>query len=796
MGDEQKASKTALGHLRVVEVGGAAAAGVGMWLVGLGAEVIKVEPPDGDPMRMYPPFAGDIEDRERSVFHLHFNRGKKSIVLDTDNAEDADILGRLIDSADILVDAFPRRDSDKLGLDGDILRTRNPRLVSVSVSPFGREGTNRDYQGDDLISLASSGYMAWAGDNTRPPVVAPAFQGWQLGGLYGALASLLALRDRSKTGLGQSIDLSIQQALAHSYGIIGYIAGHDVVRRIGVSSFSGHQIYACADGYLLMSPFSNKSWQLLAQEWMEDPLLSQEDFLRDRNYRTDNTDVIDALIKAFTAKWTKWEFVMEAQRRHIQASPLNTPADFIDNDHTKQRGLIVDVDHPVVGKHKMLKAPLGLTETPWAHQRSAPLLDVDREDILSSLPIQKIPIPTGVAQNPKKGLPLEGIRILDFTRVRSGPMGTAVLSDYGADCIRIQSNTIEVLGAAGGRMPPHFDDTNRTKKSIELNLKTTKAKEIFFNLVKQSDVVVENFTYMVMDNLGIGYEDLRKVKPDIILASMPPMGKSGPFAGWTTYGQQLMAFSGMSYLWGHSDAPMEAHAKIPYPDDSAAAQMVFSVLAALEHRDRTGEGQFIEVAQGEGLAYQLSPVYLDYLINGRNWTPRGNWHPIAAPFGVYPAVGFDKWVAISCETEAHWQGLVKALEQLELLEDGRFATREARRENAETLDGIIMKWTQDRTAPQAAWGLQYAGVPAYEVMTNEDVYHDTNLRARKWLQIGDFPGWPNAEHRTFPVFMSELGDIQPTEMAKQGQHNHEVLGSLLGIPKQTVDRLIAEKVVY
>jgi benzylsuccinate CoA-transferase BbsF subunit len=499
---------------------------------------------------------------------------------------------------------------------------------------------------------------------------------------------------------------------------------------------------------------------------------------------------------AFTTQWKKWDFVLEAQRRHIQAAPLNTPADFIDNDHTRARGLIVDVEHPVVGKHRMLKAPFGMYETPWNDSKSAPLLDGDRQAVLASLPKPVAATPRGGSDSGPKKLPLEGIRILDFTRVRSGPMGTAVLTDYGAECIRIQSATIEALGGAGERTPPTFDNTNRTKKSIELNLKDPRAKQIFLDLVKVSDVVIENFTYKVMDNLGIGYEDLKKVKKDIILAGMPPMGKSGPFAGWTTYGQQLMAFSGTSYLWGHPDAPMEAHAKIPYPDDTAAAQMVFAVLAALEHRDRTGEGQYIEVAQGEGLAYQLSPAYLDYLINGRTWGPRGNWHPVAAPFGVYAAVGFDEWVGVSCETEAHWQGLVKALEQPELLQDPRFSTREKRRENAAALDGIITEWVQQRTAPQAAWIFQYNGVPAYEVMNNEDVYHDPNLRYRGWITRGDFPGWPNVEIRTFPVFMSELGEIQPTEVSKQGQHNYEVLGALLGIQREEVDRLIKEKVVY
>jgi benzylsuccinate CoA-transferase BbsF subunit len=240
---------------------------------------------------------------------------------------------------------------------------------------------------------------------------------------------------------------------------------------------------------------------------------------------------------------------------------------------------------------------------------------------------------------------------------------------------------------------------------------------------------------------------------------------------------------------------MEAHPKIPYPDDTAANQMVLAVLAALEHRDRTGEGQYLEIAQVEGLAYMLTPAYLDYLINGRDWEPRGNWHPVAAPFGVYRCLGHDAWLAISCETEEQWRGLVQALGSPDWAGDPRFATRDGRREARANLDVQIEGWTAEHTPRQAMELLQRAGAPAFEVSSNEDLYFDLHLRERGLLRRGSFPKWPTAEYRGPAVALSETPGRVRKGAPEQGEDNYAVLGALLGLSREEVDRLKAENVV-
>ncbi len=435
-----------------------------------------------------------------------------------------------------------------------------------------------------------------------------------------------------------------------------------------------------------------------------------------------------------------------------------------------------------------------MTATPWGPGRPAPLLDQDRAAILEDI-APKAAAPRGGAVDGDKRMPLEGVRILDFTRVRSGPTGTSILANYGAQVIKIESNTIDTFRNIELRTP-QLDTLHRDKESIQLNLKDPRARDLFLDLAKQSDVVIENFTYKVMDDLGLSYEELRQAKPDIILAGMPPLGKTGPFAWWTTYGQQLMGLSGMSYLWGYPDSPMEAHPKIPYPDDTAAAQLVFAVMAALEHRDRTGEGQYIEIAQVEGLAFLLAPAYMDYLINGREWGPLGNVHPVAAPFGVYGAQGYDAWVAVSCETEDHWRALVAAMGAADWVQDERFSTRSGRREHKGDLDAYLEEWTSQRTPRQAMWELQMARVPAFEVPNNEDLYYDLHLRDRGFLTRGSFPGFEDAEYREALVALSESPGRVRKGAPVEGADNYEIFGDLLGLSKEEVDRLVEEKVIH
>jgi crotonobetainyl-CoA:carnitine CoA-transferase CaiB-like acyl-CoA transferase len=786
----------ALQHIKVIEVGGPAAALCSFWLAGLGADVIKVEPPSGDRLRTYPPFANDTEDVERGIYHLHFDAGKRSIALDLENAGDRTQFLELVRSADVLIESFQRGYLESIGLGYKELHELHPGLILLSATVFGQSGPHKDFQGDDLIAMASSGYMSWAGDNEMAPCVAPSFQGYQLGGLIGSFAILAALRYKRSRGIGQWIDLSLQQALIFLYGgsVLQYLGSRDVVRRVGSQPFGGASIYAVQDGHIIIAPFSKRAWQAMEIGWMEDPLLSEEPYKSDQEYRRAHADVIAALYEGFISDFKMWDFVNEAQERHIPVAPVSTPSIFLESEQTKARELIVQREHPVVGTYKTLSAPFTLSQTPWNLSRPAPQLDEHRVEILSDVQPQALRT-SSVNNESSDDLPLNGVRILDFTRVRSGPTGTSILGDYGAQVIKIESNLIDTFRQLELRVP-QFDGINRDKESIELNLKDPRARDLFLELVKHADVIIENFTYQVMDNLGLSYDEIRSVKEDIIVVGMPPMGKTGPYNWWTTYGQQLMGYSGGIYLWGYEESPMEAHPKIPYPDDVAAAQMDMAILAALEHRDRSGKGQYIEVAQVEGLAYVFAPLYMDTLINGRELKPLGNSHPVAAPFGVYRTQGYDAWVAISCETDDHWRALLGTLDDSDWAQDSRFGTRPLRQENAVEIDAQITEWTSQRTPRQAMTLLQKAGVPAFEVSNNEDIYHDLHLRERGFLRREVIGSHGEVEFRGPLVEMSESPGKVRMSGPDQGAQNKKIFGGLLGMSDDEIERLKREKIIY
>ncbi len=786
----------ALNHLRVLELGAPGATGAGMWLAGMGADVIKVEPPAGDVLRSYPPFANDIPGPERSLWHLFFNRNKRSIALDIASPADKARFLSLVQGADIVLESFQPGYLASIGLGYEDLKKVNSSIILVSLTTFGQTGPHSQYLGDDLIAMAASGYMMWGGDNTRSPVVAPAFQAYQLGGLYGAFATLIANRRRRLTGRGQHVDVSLAEAVCYaaSFLLTQWMGGRNRTEREGIKVAGGAQIVTCLDGWVLLAPFSKRSWQSLEIDWMQDPVLSTEPWASDQQYRRANGDVIGALREVFISQFKTWDFVFEAQKRHIPVAPVATPKEYLESEQVQARGLIVESTHPVVGTYKHVRGPFIPNETPWDTTRHAPLLDEHRAEVLAEAGVKRVTVPSGGAEGRHDRQPLEGIRILDFTRVRAGPMGTNILADFGAEVIKIESATIDTFRR--GRAQEGFDGLNRNKKSIQLNMKNAKAKQLFFELVKKSDVVVENFTYKVMDDLGIGYDELKKHNPRIILVGMPPLGKTGPYAPWTTYGQQLFSFSGMCYLWAHPESPMESRSKIAYADDTSAPQMVFAMLAALEYRDRAGKGQYVEIAQCEGLAYMMNPVYMDYFINGRVWEPRGNWHPVAAPHGAYKCLGHEAWLAISCETEEHWQALTRYLDNPDLLTDPRFATREARQKNRIALDEVIEKTTSEQTPRQAMWLAQRAGVPAHECSTNEDLFDDPHKRERGFVRHGSFPGWPKADLRGPAVILSETPGVIRTGEPVEGEHNYQVFNEVLGLTRAQIDQLTADKVIY
>jgi crotonobetainyl-CoA:carnitine CoA-transferase CaiB-like acyl-CoA transferase len=781
----------ALSHLRIVEFGGMPAAYAAGFMGGLGADVIKIEPPGGDLSRSLPPFAGDIASIERSIPFLNANVNKRSIVLNLDDEADRRTFSSLLERADVLIDSSSVGYLDFFGFDDSGLLNLNPGLVTVSMTPFGRTGPYTAYAANDAVVSAMSGVVMSQGDDTRPPVVPPCQISYQLAAIHAAYLALGGLRHMRRTGHGQRIDLSLVEAITFAGGsaVARYAQRSEIAVRPGASG-GAYNIYQCKDGrFVNIAIFMPGHWHILTREWMEDPVLSDPAW-DSTQYRTDNEDLIKTLLGGFVMQFDADEFVEEGQRRGIACSPVNDFEHFVTSDHMRERGWFQRIEHPVVGGYDAPGAPFIMSKTPWRQASAAPLLDQHRQEILGEL-ANVAPRPKPVAGDPGAAEDdefLAGIRVADTTRAFAGPTGTMFLGFYGAEVIKVESSTLQ---ANRELTSPFFPDMNRNKLSCTIDMRTDEGKALFMRLAAESDVVIDNFSATVMSRLGLGYDDLEKVRTDVIQIGMPGMGKQGPLNRWVTYGNSLQAFTGLTLLWGYSDSPMEAHAKGVVPDYSGAAMVAFSTAAAIEYRDHSGEGQAIEIAQVDGQAALLGPAILDYTINNRSWGSVGYDEPLTenmSPYGIYPCNQADNWVVIACENDDQWKSLVTAMGEPGWSEDSKFSNHAGRKVNREEMDSEIGQWTNAFTPGQVLRLLQAQGVPAGIAMNGEQVFLDRNLRARNHIVDVEHQAWGPLVHQGLPGIPAVSRASAAVKAPWIGDSNDYVFGEVLKMSAEDIQR--------
>ena len=388
-GDSETNSDSALDHLRVIELGDIPASYATRWLADLGADVIKVEPPGGDPSRLLPPFAGNVEDRERSLTFIHANTNKRSIVLDLAADADRESFARLLASANLLIEATPLGYLEKFGFTDERFASDFSHLVVVSITPFGRTGLYRHYKGSDAIANATGGFLFGQGDNTKGQCTAPSHLAYQVAGAMAAMLGLAGIRHARETGAGQRIDVSLQEALTftNSSSIARYSRENRLERRPGGKAYggAGTNIYRCKDGrYVHFTTNMPHMWKEFAQNWMTDKTLAGPEWENPR-YRDQHAEEVARAFSNFIGQFDADDFANQAQARHLAAAPLNTIGEFVDCEQNRVRGWLQEIEHPVIGKYKAPGAPMRLSLTPMRVRRAAPLLDQHRKEILAEL---------------------------------------------------------------------------------------------------------------------------------------------------------------------------------------------------------------------------------------------------------------------------------------------------------------------------------------------------------------------------------------------------------------------------
>jgi benzylsuccinate CoA-transferase BbsF subunit len=403
-------------------------------------------------------------------------------------------------------------------------------------------------------------------------------------------------------------------------------------------------------------------------------------------------------------------------------------------------------------------------------------------------------------------LPLEGVRVIDFSWIINGPQIGQWLATMGAEVIKIESqmyldfSRINPAFMADGRHSPNnngcYHALNYGKKSVNLNLKTARGKELAYDLIKRSDFVLECYPGPLARRLGLGYEDVRAVKRDIILISVSLLGKvGGPPADWVGWGPMACSFVGTFDAQGYPGGEPR-HTGGTWPDYAIGSAVVFHVLAALHHRSRTGEGQWIDASMGETVIGETPEWFMDYFMNGRERRQWANRDDVMAPHNTYPCAGDDKWIAIAVGNDAEWRGLCHVMDEPEWTRDPKFADQYSRRKNSGEIDAHLGQWTRNYSHIELAERLQAAGVPAGPVLDSVEIHQDRHLwEWGYWWEMNHhesgkriLPGMP-AKLSNAP----KLNFSQPPDL---GQHNFEVLNGILGLSKAEIAALTEQKVVY
>jgi crotonobetainyl-CoA:carnitine CoA-transferase CaiB-like acyl-CoA transferase len=848
----------ALQGLKVLEISGEMADYCGLLLAGMGADVVKIEPREGSPSRRIGPFAGDLPDPERSLFFWNYNRDKRSVVLDLESTDGRAALMRLLEGTDVLLCGHLDELARFTGMDIAALGERFPALVTARITPFGDSGPWKDFKGSDIVHLALGGVMMNCGYDPGPtcrydvPPIAPqAFHASHIAceqALVGILAALVA---RDVTGLGQDVSCAVHTAVATSTEM-------DLMNWVMRAAAQHRQ--TCRHSSELpnrASPLAqtkdgrwNLGWMVTAGDEsnlvrfldeygmacdLQPPDGQRDPKARDvpgatpfDEHKAHVFEVVQRFVRCFLYRDLPWH---AAQEHGLMWAPLRKPHENLDDPHWQARGSYAFIEHPELGRS--LPYPGGKwlsTATRWQARRRAPSLGEHTEQVLSEArPQAKAQARRPFAGEPRlsaRGRPfaLQGVRILDFSWFLASAGGTRMVTALGAECLKVEwkANADSRMGAnapAGGRdarraatgplpgvnlpeMGGHFNHKNAGKRGLSLNIRDPRGLEIARKLVAISDVVAEGFSPGVMERWGLGYAAMKSIRPDIVYVQQSGMGAQGAYGRMRTVGPIAAAFTGLSEMSGLPEPAPPAGWGYSYLDWIGAYSFAQAILAGLLHRNRTGEGQWIDASQCESDLMVCGVNVLEWALKRREWKRSGNRSPYvpAAPHGAYRCRGDDRWIAIACFTEQDWYAFVRTSGHTALALDARFATLAARLDHQDELDACVQQWTSTQDAYACMAALQAAGVSAGVCQTTEDrCEHDPQLAHEDWMTEVTAPRigtWPVAE---MPFRLSRtpshMGGLPVRGAPLYGEDNDYILGELLGYSTAAIRAFAKDDVI-
>ncbi|WP_055401507.1 MULTISPECIES: CaiB/BaiF CoA-transferase family protein [unclassified Mycobacterium] len=725
----------ALTGFRVIELAGSVAGEYcGKLLADFGAEIIKVEAPErGSPTRAMAPILAD--GRDGSGLFAYLNTNKRSVVLDLGSAAGVETLHRLIGTADAVIDD---RDDD--------WSRRHPDVVFCSITPFGRFAAAEFGNAKSINVFHASGWGYHTPshpDPAKPPLQGPGrFLADYEAGLDAALCVAASLFGRLHSGRGESIDLSAQAVLASRADcILGrFITGEVTAQghRGDYDQAGPAAFFACADGYVYLYMTSLAHWVGLKE------LLGHPDWLGAFEDDWLEFSVTAEKVAAFRRGFAAWvrdlakdEASDRAQRLGVPLVPVNGAADLHESAQYRHRGFFQPVGHPVLGDVAYPTVPYKFSATPARITSAAPTLGRHNRQVLDGLdtPRPRPRVTSAQLKPPRepRGGPLQGVRVVELTKVWAGPYAGKLLAMLGAEVIKVETaGSPEEMRAYGGTdidHAPYFLSINPEILSVDLDIKSAEGMASLRELIARSDIVINNLRPGALERQCLGYSALTRIKPDIVSVSIKMWGNDGPLGHQTGYAPCFAALAGVASLVGYRGGP-PLGTSMRYGDSTVGAAAAYAAVVALLHRELTGTGQFVDLSAVETLSSMIGDRLFEQALTGRPLGPDGNDHPDMCPHGCYPCA-HGAWIAVAVADDGQWRALCDVLGAESLTRERRYATTSQRRCHAETLDAELAQLTRNHDAEQLAHRLRAAGVPACKSATSVDVIGDQRLWDRE-----------------------------------------------------------------
>jgi crotonobetainyl-CoA:carnitine CoA-transferase CaiB-like acyl-CoA transferase len=786
----------ALEDLRVVEVGShVSAPWCARLFADLGADVIKLEGPGGDPSRALGPFPDGRRDPEQSGTFHYLNAGKRGVVADLDDPEQREFLHDLLAGADVLVENTEPAAYARWGLDAEVLLERHPHLVAVSISPYGRSGPLAEWPGSDLTAQATSSLPLALGMPDREPLRIPFDQADYQAALHAFSAALSALYERRTSGRGQGVDVSTAQVMAYCVGgmhLVGAKGGAKWGQRS--TSMKGSMyptgFFACKDGFVCIASQTPKQWEAFLA-LMDNPKWAKEGQAGNAVYLgLVDSKPADKHFRTWLMEYTREELLQMAVAENIVMGVAQTVDEVLASEQLAFRELWSELtlgDRPV----RVPKPGYAMSVTPTRIAARGPALDADGATLRGALPA-----PIRLERGPRSARPLEGVRVLDFGWNWAGPMAGQLLADMGAEVIRVETSKRQDLMRFLDYTSFFFCHNNRNKMSATFNVAKAEGAELVRRLARKADIVMDNFAAGVMARNGLSYEDLRAENPGIVVVSMSMAGQQGPLSAMRGFASIATGYSGLELMVGYPEIDTST-GLLPFGlgDTSMAIQAVAGALAALHHRERTGAGQFVDVSQIDSATAALGEPLIDFQLSGRITGPQGNGHTFHCPHGVFAASGEEQWLAVAVRDAREWRALCRVIGRDAWAGDASFDGPEKRRARAKEIDSAIAGWVRGRDRDGAAAELAGAGVPAAPLLDLEERNAHPHFQARGLVLEHEFEGFDPCRIYATPWLLSATPAALVRKTPKLGEDNDYVFRELLGLGAEEIERLTEEGVL-